>query len=154
MYLLIIINPLINSLLSLVFGRYIGSKGALFLTVFGMLINFLLSILLFFEVALSSCPVYIKTFSWLNCEMLDFSWGFLFDSLTVVMLLVVNCVSLVVHIYSMDYMKTDPHKIRFFSYLSLFTFFMIILVTADNFIQMFVGWKGVGKGGKVEEEER
>ena len=144
MYLLIIINPLINSLLSLVFGRYIGSKGALFLTVFGMLINFLLSILLFFEVALSSCPVYIKTFSWLNCEMLDFSWGFLFDSLTVVMLLVVNCVSLVVHIYSMDYMKTDPHKIRFFSYLSLFTFFMIILVTADNFIQMFVGWEGVG----------
>ena len=144
MYLLIIINPLLNSLFSLLFGRYIGSRGTIFMTVFGMLINFLLSLVLFYEVALSSCPVYIKTFSWLNCEMLDFSWGFLFDTLTVVMLVVVNCVSLVVHIYSIDYMRTDPHKVRFFSYLSLFTFFMLILVTADNFVQMFVGWEGVG----------
>ena len=144
MYLLLIINPLINSLFSLLFGRYIGSNGTIFLTVFGMLVNFILSIIVFFEVALSSCPVYIKTFSWLNCEMLDFSWGFLFDTLTVVMLVVVNCVSLVVHLYSIDYMRTDPHKVRFFSYLSLFTFFMLILVTADNFVQMFVGWEGVG----------
>ena len=144
MYLLLIINPLINSLFSLLFGRYIGSKGTIFLTVFGMSVNLLLSILVFFEVALSSCPVYIKTFSWLNCEMLDFSWGFLFDTLTVVMLVVVNCVSLVVHLYSIDYMRADPHKVRFFSYLSLFTFFMLILVTADNFVQMFVGWEGVG----------
>ena len=144
MYLLIIINPLLNSLFSLIFGRYIGSKGTIFLTVCGMVTNFILSLFLFFEVALSSCPVYIKTFSWLNCEMLDFSWGFLFDTLTVVMLVVVNCVSLVVHLYSIDYMRTDPHKVRFFSYLSLFTFFMLILVTADNFVQMFVGWEGVG----------
>jgi NADH-ubiquinone oxidoreductase chain 5 len=144
MYLLIIINPLLNSLFSLLFGRYIGSKGTIFLTVFGMSVNLVLSILVFFEVALSSCPVYIKTFSWLNCEMLDFSWGFIFDTLTVVMLVVVNCVSLVVHLYSIDYMRTDPHKVRFFSYLSLFTFFMLILVTADNFVQMFVGWEGVG----------
>ena len=78
MYLLIIINPLLNSLFSLIFGRYIGSKGTIFLTVFGMVINLILSLFLFFEVALSSCPVYIKTFSWLNCEMLDFSWGFLY----------------------------------------------------------------------------
>ena len=144
MYLFIIVNPLICSLLVLIFGRYIGSKGSLFITVFGILLNFILSIFIFFEVALSNCPVYIKMFSWLNCEMLVFNWGFLFDTLTVVMLLVVNCVSLVVHVYSIDYMRTDPHKIRFFSYLSLFTFFMIILVTADNFVQMFVGWEGVG----------
>ena len=144
MYLLIIINPLLNSLFSLIFGRYIGSKGTILLTVTGMVVNLVLSLILFFEVALSSCPVYIKTFSWLNCEMLDFSWGFLFDTLTVVMLVVVNCVSLVVHLYSIDYMRTDPHKVRFFSYLSLFTFFMLILVTSDNFVQMFVGWEGVG----------
>ena len=144
MYLLIIINPLICSLLVLIFGRYIGSKGSLLVTICGIGFNFILSVFIFFEVALCSCPVYIKMFSWLNCEMLDFNWGFLFDTLTAVMLLVVNCVSLVVHVYSVDYMKTDPHKIRFFSYLSLFTFFMLILVTADNFVQMFVGWEGVG----------
>jgi NADH:ubiquinone oxidoreductase subunit 5 (subunit L)/multisubunit Na+/H+ antiporter MnhA subunit len=123
MYLLIIINPLLNSLFSLIFGRYIGPKGSVFLTVFGMIVNFILSLFLFFEVALSSCPVYIKTFSWLNCEMLDFSWGFLFDTLTVVMLVVVNCVSLVVHLYSIDYMRADPHKVRFFFLFIVIYFF-------------------------------
>ena len=127
MYLLIIINPLIISLFGLVLGRYIGSKGTILITVFGMVFNFLLSIFLFFEVALSNCPVYLKIFNWLNCEMLDFSWGFLFDTLTVVMLLVVNCVSLVVHVYSIDYMRTDPHKIRFF-FLFVFIYFFY-----DNF---------------------
>jgi len=76
--------------------------------------------------------------------MMSFSWGFMFDSLTVVMLVVVTCVSTIVHLYSMGYMETDPHIARFFCYLSLFTFFMLILVTADNLIQMFVGWEGVG----------
>ena len=72
------------------------------------------------------------------------SWGFMFDSLTVVMLVVVTCVSSLVHLYSTEYMGGDPHLPRFMSYLSLFTFFMLILVTADNFLQMFVGWEGVG----------
>jgi len=76
--------------------------------------------------------------------MFDISWGFLFDSLTVAMLIVVTCVSTVVHFYSQGYMEHDPHLPRFMSYLSLFTFFMLILVTADNLIQMFVGWEGVG----------
>jgi NADH:ubiquinone oxidoreductase subunit 5 (subunit L)/multisubunit Na+/H+ antiporter MnhA subunit len=71
-------------------------------------------------------------------------WGFMFDSLTVIMLIVVTFVSSVVHLYSTEYMSHDPHLPRFMSYLSLFTFFMLILVTADNFIQMFVGWEGVG----------
>jgi len=76
--------------------------------------------------------------------MLNVDWGFLFDSLTVVMCCVVTFVSSIVHLYSTEYMANDPHLPRFMSYLSLFTFFMLILVTADNFIQMFVGWEGVG----------
>jgi NADH:ubiquinone oxidoreductase subunit 5 (subunit L)/multisubunit Na+/H+ antiporter MnhA subunit len=71
--------------------------------------------------------------------MFDASWGFMYDSLTVVMLIVVTSVSLLVHIYSISYMSADPHIPRFMAYLSLFTFFMLMLVTADNFIQMFLG---------------
>jgi NADH-ubiquinone oxidoreductase chain 5 len=144
MYLLIIFTPLISSLIVISSGRYLTPNGSMFLTTSCIFSNFIMSCITFYEVALSQSPVYIKVFSWLNCEMLDFSWGFLFDSLTVTMLVIVNCVSLVVHIYSMDYMEADPHKARFFSYLSLFTFFMLILVSADNFVQMFVGWEGVG----------
>ena len=76
--------------------------------------------------------------------MFDASWGFYFDSLTVVMLIVVTFVSTLVHIYSISYMSGDPHIPRFMCYLSIFTFFMLMLVTADNFIQMFFGWEGVG----------
>ena len=72
------------------------------------------------------------------------NWGFLFDSITAIMLIVVTFVSSLVHLFSTSYMSADPHKSRFMSYLSLFTFFMLVLVTADNFIQMFLGWEGVG----------
>ena len=89
-------------------------------------------------------PCYIKLGPWIYSEMLDVSWGFLFDSLTVVMLIVVTSISSLVHLYSMSYMEQDPHLPRFMSYLSIFTFFMLILVTADNFIQLFLGWEGIG----------
>ena len=103
-----------------------------------------MSLFVFYEVALLNCCVYIKLASWINSEILHVDWGFLFDSLTVVMCCVVTFVSSIVHLYSTEYMAYDPHLPRFMSYLSLFTFFMLILVTADNFIQMFVGWEGVG----------
>ena len=76
--------------------------------------------------------------------ILFFNWGIFLDSLTSVMLCVITSISLCVHVYSINYMENDPHLSRFLSYLSLFTFFMILLVSADNFIQMFVGWEGVG----------
>ena len=76
--------------------------------------------------------------------MFIIDWGFMFDPLTVIMLVVVNAVSFVVHVYSAGYMGEDPHLSRFMAYLSLFTFFMLILISANNFIQMFVGWEGVG----------
>lgn len=77
-------------------------------------------------------------------EVLHIDWGFMFDSLTVFMCVIVTFISLLVHVYSTEYMGHDPHISRFMSYLSLFTFFMLILVSADNFLQMFVGWEGVG----------
>src|SRR5690606_25298172 len=81
---------------------------------------------------------------WVNSELFNVSFGFLFDSLTVVMLVVVCSISTLVHLYSLEYMSHDPHLPRFMSYLSLFTFFMLILVTSNNLLQMFVGWEGVG----------
>ena len=82
--------------------------------------------------------------NWLFSDLLTVYWGFQFDSLTVIMLLVITFISMLVHLYSLEYMENDPHLTRFMSYLSLFTFFMLILVTANNFLQMFVGWEGVG----------
>jgi len=144
MYLLLIFLPLIGSFCAGLFGRKLGPFGASFITVSCLLFTFFLSILVFYEVSLLNCCVYVKLIPWINSEMLNVDWGFLFDSLTVVMCCVVTFVSSIVHLYSTEYMANDPHLSRFMSYLSLFTFFMLILVTADNFIQMFVGWEGVG----------
>ena len=106
--------------------------------------SFLISLFVFYEVALVGCFVYIKLATWISSEVLHVDWGFMFDSLTASMCVVVTFISFLVHLYSTEYMSHDPHLPRFMSYLSLFTFFMLILITADNFVQMFVGWEGVG----------
>ena len=144
MYLILVFLPLIGSISAGLFGRYLGPKGASIVTVTLLFVTFLISFFAFYEVALLGCPTYIKLVPWINSEVLNVDWGFLFDSLTVVMCCVVTFVSTLVHLYSTEYMSHDPHLPRFMSYLSLFTFFMLILVTADNFVQMFVGWEGVG----------
>jgi NADH-ubiquinone oxidoreductase chain 5 len=144
MYLTLIFLPLLGSISSGLFGRKLGPKGSTYITVSCLLTTFLLSFFAFYEVALAGSPVYIKLMPWIDSELFNVDWGFLFDTLTVVMCCVVTFVSSLVHIYSTEYMSHDPHLPRFMSYLSLFTFFMLILVTADNFIQMFVGWEGVG----------
>jgi NADH-ubiquinone oxidoreductase chain 5 len=144
MYLTLIFLPLIGSLISGFFGRKVGVNGAQLITCSCILITTVLSIVAFFEVGMSNIPVTIKLFSWIDLEYLNILWAFNFDSLTVSMLLPVLIISSLVHIYSIGYMSHDPHNQRFFSYLSLFTFMMIILVTANNFLLMFVGWEGVG----------
>ena len=144
MYLILVFLPLIGFLNAGLFGRKIGPHGASILTVNCLVFTFFLSLFAFYEVALVGCCTYIKLSSWINSELLNVDWGFLFDSLTVIMCCVVTFVSSLVHIYSTEYMSHDPHLARFMSYLSLFTFFMLILVTADNYVQMFVGWEGVG----------
>lgn len=144
MYLLLIFLSIIGSCLAGFFGRYLGSNGSAILTTSCLFISFLLSLLAFYEVGLARCFVYIKLCTWISSEVLHVDWGFMFDSLTVSMCVVVTFISFLVHLYSTEYMSHDPHLPRFMSYLSLFTFFMLILISADNFLQMFVGWEGVG----------
>ncbi len=144
MYLAIIVLPLLGSIVSGLFGRKVGISGAQLTTSLCVGITTVISILAFYEVGLNNVSVSISTFRWVDSESLNILWGFNFDSLTVSMLIPVLVVSFLVHIYSVGYMSHDPHNQRFFSYLSLFTFMMIILVTSNNFLLMFVGWEGVG----------
>jgi NADH-ubiquinone oxidoreductase chain 5 len=144
MYLNIVFFPLVGSITSSFFGRFIGPQGAGIITVLCVASSLFLSFFAFYEVGFLETPCYIKLLPWFKSEYLCANWGFQFDSLTVVMLIVVTFISTLVHLYSTEYMSHDPHLPRFMSYLSLFTFFMLILVTADNFIQLFVGWEGVG----------
>jgi len=144
MYLTLIILPLLGSIFSGFFGRKIGIKGSHLITCSSIIITTVLSILIFFEVGFNNIPVTINIARWIDVESLNVLWSFKFDSLTVSMLLPVLIVSSLVHIYSISYMSHDPHNPRFFSYLSLFTFMMIILVTGNNYLLMFVGWEGVG----------
>ena len=144
MYLSIIILPLLGSIVSGFFGRKVGVSGARIITCTCVIITTILAMVAFLEVGLNQIPVKIELFRWIDAESLNIKWSFNFDSLTVSMLIPVLIVSSLVHLYSIGYMSHDPHNQRFFSYLSLFTFMMIILVTADNFLLMFVGWEGVG----------
>jgi len=144
MYLNIIILPLLGSIISGFFGRKVGVIGAQLITCSSILITTLLSILAFIEVGYNNIPVTVNLIRWIDTESFNVIWGFYFDSLTVSMLIPVLIVSSLVHIYSIGYMSHDPHNQRFFSYLSLFTFMMIILVTANNYLLMFLGWEGVG----------
>nr|YP_009582593.1 NADH dehydrogenase subunit 5 [Dactylellina haptotyla]QBL01978.1 NADH dehydrogenase subunit 5 [Dactylellina haptotyla] len=144
MYLLIIILPLLGSILSGFFGRKIGVSGSQIITTTLVILTTLLAIITYIEVGLNNIPVSIKLFRWVDSESLNIYWAFHFDALTVSMLLPVLIVSSLVHLYSVSYMSHDPHNQRFFSYLSLFTFMMVVLVTADNYLLMFVGWEGVG----------
>ena len=143
MYLIVILFPLISVFFSL-FGRKFGNKNIAKINIICLLISLISSIFIFFEIIYLNSIVTIKLFSWFDTSFFRVEWGFLFDSLTSVMLVVVLSISSLVHLYSLEYMGDDPHLCRFMSYLSLFTFFMLILVTSDNFLQLFVGWEGVG----------
>jgi NADH-ubiquinone oxidoreductase chain 5 len=144
MYLSILALPFFGSAVAGLLGRKIGVTGAHIITTGSLMTTTLLALVAFYEVGLCGSPVSIELFSWIDSEFMYVSWGFLFDSLTVSMLLPVLVVSSLVHLYSISYMAEDPHNQRFFSYLSMFTFFMLVLVTGDNYLIMFVGWEGIG----------
>ena len=144
MYLTIIVLPLLGSIIAGFFGRKVGITGAQLISCTSIITTTILAIFAFIEVGLNHKPVSINLIRWIDSESINVLWAFQFDSLTVSMLIPVLIVSSLVHVYSIGYMSHDPHPQRFFSYLSLFTFMMIILVTANSYLLMFVGWEGVG----------
>lgn len=140
----IIFIPILSSIVVGFGGRFLGFNGSSLISCGSILLSCVFSWKVFFEY-ISTNQYYVFTLlPWIESGLFSCNWGFLFDSLTFVMLIVITTISLLVHIYSTEYMKHDPHFARFMAYLSLFTFFMLILVTANNFLQMFVGWEGVG----------
>jgi NADH-quinone oxidoreductase subunit L len=141
----IVFLPLLGFLVAGAFGRRIGARNAELVTTGLLFVSAALSYIVFFDIGLghgaSSAPVVAN---WMASGALKVDWALRVDALTAVMLVVVNTVSSLVHLYSIGYMHEDPHRPRFFAYLSLFTFAMLMLVTADNLAQMFFGWEGVG----------
>jgi NADH-quinone oxidoreductase subunit L len=141
---LIIFLPLLGSIISGLFGKYIGSRNSEIITSLFVSISAFLSFIIFYKVLNQDYTNNLSIFTWINSGTLNVSWSIDIDALSSVMLVVVTLVSSLVHIYSIGYMSDDPHKQRFMSYLSLFTFSMLMLVTSDNFLQLFFGWEGVG----------
>src|SRR5437667_11630471 len=143
LYLLVPLAPLAGALIAGLGGRRIGRAGAHWVTIIGVAISFAASCLIFLDVldgAVFNGPVY----TWLVSDGIRFEIGFLIDRLSALMMVVVTFVSLMVHVYTVGYMADDPGYQRFFAYIALFTFSMLMLVMANNFLQLFFGWEAVG----------
>ena len=140
----IIALPLLASIISGFFGKFIGDRNSEIITSLLVSISAIFSVLVLYEVIVNQYQENIIIATWISSGSLEVNWSMQIDSVSAVMLVVVTSVSALVHIYSIGYMSHDPHKPRFMAYLSLFTFAMLMLVTADNFIQLFFGWEGVG----------
>jgi NADH-quinone oxidoreductase subunit L len=144
LYKFIVFFPLLGAIIAGLFGRFMGKHGAEYLATLFLIVSAIFSLWAFNIVALQHHPETVHLFTFLDSGDLQVEWALRIDTLTAVMLVVVTGVSSLVHVYSIGYMEHDEHRPRFFSYLSLFTFAMLALVTSDNFVQMFFGWEGVG----------
>ena len=140
----IVFLPLLGSILSCFFVKKIPEKLCQILTSSFVLISGILSLFIFYAVITEDYSSNKLVFNWITSGNFNVNWSINIDSLTSVMLVVVSLISSIIHFYSIGYMSNDPHKSRFMAYLSLFTFSMLVLVTADNFLQLFFGWEGVG----------
>ena len=144
-YLAIVLAPLFGSLVAGLFGNIIGRAGAHWTTIIGVAISSILSMLAYKHHIIDGAPDYNQAlYIWLTSGGINFQIGFLIDSLSVSMMVVVSFVSWMIHIYTIGYMHDDPGYQRFFSYISLFTFAMLMLVMSNNFLQLFFGWEAVG----------
>src|SRR5918999_960380 len=144
MYHAIVFLPLVGFLIAGLFGRVLGARVSEIITTGLLFLAAALSWVAFIRVGFGDGATRVQVAQWMSVGDLVVDWAFRIDTPTVVMLVVVNTVSSLVHLYSIGYMHEDPHRPRFFAYLSLFTFAMLMLVTADNLVQMFFGWEGVG----------
>jgi NADH-quinone oxidoreductase subunit L len=144
MYVGAIFFPLLGACISGFFGRWIGDRVAQWSTVVCMVLAAICGVSAFFQVALGGHPETVEIVRWMDVGGLQVSWALRYDTLSVVMVAMVTVVSTLIHIYSVGYMSHDATIPRFFAYLSLFTFMMLMLVTADNLAQLFFGWEGVG----------
>ena len=141
---LIVMLPLLGSIISGFFSKSIGTKQCQLLTSSFVSISGILSLYIFYQVIINDYHSNKIIFNWITSGSFNVNWSINIDPLTSVMLVVVSLISSIIHFYSIGYMQSDPHKPRFMAYLSLFTFAMLTLVTADNFLQLFFGWEGVG----------
>jgi NADH-quinone oxidoreductase subunit L len=139
-----VLLPLIGAIIAGFFGRFIGARGAQIVTCTLLGISALLAVPIFASAVANGEVHNIELVRWIDSGTFEVAWSVYVDSLTAVMILVVTWVSFLVHVYSIGYMSHDPHIPRFFAYLSLFTFFMLALVTSNNFVQLYFGWEGVG----------
>jgi len=145
LYLAIPLAPLIGALIAGLFGRQIGRAGAHTVTILGVAISFVLSLIVLKHIVIDEAgPFNGSVYTWMVSDGVRFEIGFLIDRLTALMITVVSFVSLMVHIYTIGYMHDDPGYQRFFSYIALFTFSMLMLVMSNNFLQLFFGWEAVG----------
>src|SRR5579862_2415574 len=144
MYAAIVFLPILASAIAGLLGRFIGARASELVTTGALFVSAALSIAAFYDVTLLGHSHLVQVLPWIYSGDLRVDWSIRVDALTGVMLVVVTGVSSLVHLYSIGYMADDPGRPRFFSYLSLFTFAMLMLVTANNFLQLFFGWEGVG----------
>ena len=144
-YLWIVLSPLIGSIIAGLFGSKVGRSGAHWATIIGVAISTVLSMYVFKHINIDGGATFnASIYTWMVVDGLRLEVGFLVDELTSMMMVVVTFVSLMVHVYTVGYMKEDPGYQRFFSYISLFTFSMLMLIMANNFMQLFFGWEAVG----------
>ena len=139
MYLFVIFSSLFNSLLIGLFGRFFGRQAVIYMALSTMLVSLFFTFIILYEILIINNIVIIDFYNLFIINEIKVNIGFLFDSLTSIMLLVVIGISTFVHIFTAGYMSHDPFIVRFYTYLGLFTFFMVILITSDNFLQLFVG---------------
>jgi len=144
MYVAAVFLPLIAAFIAGFFGRWIGDRGAQLVTCLALVVAAVLGAIVFWSVALEAHTRTIELLTWIDAGDLQVRWALRYDALSAVMVAMVTLVSAMIHIYSVGYMAHDKSVPRFMAYLSLFTFFMLMLVTSDNFVQLFFGWEGVG----------
>lgn len=144
MYSLILYLPLLSFIFTFFLGNVLGRYFSLYMSILLQIVSLIVLVFCYFEIILSKSTILLVIFDWFLIDIFNIHFCIFLDTLTCGMLLIVFFISFCVNVFSVGYMSHDPFIVRFFSYLSLFVFFMLLLVTSDNFLQLFVGWEGVG----------